>query len=199
MNGTLEIICGPMFSGKSTHLIKTIKLLSKFKLLIIKSSLDIRYNSNAITTHNKECVSCIVTNSLEDIENNYNIKEYDYIIIDEAQFIDDLDIYVSKWLDLYKINIILAGLNCDYNRNPIGKIINLFSIADNIIILKAHCKLCDLQNNLQNNNAIFSHLLQNSNLQNNNLQSNILIGGDDKYMSLCRIHYNQKIKNEISL
>jgi thymidine kinase len=191
MNGTLEIICGPMFSGKSTYLIQAIKLFSKYNLLVIKSSLDIRYNTNAITTHNNESFDCIVTNSLEDIENNYNIKEYDYIIIDEAQFINDLDIYVSKWVEIYKKKVIIGGLNCDYNRNPIGKIINLFPIADNIIILKANCKLCDSS---VTNNAIYSHLIDNK-----NVNSNILIGGNDKYMSLCRTHYNQKIKNEISL
>jgi thymidine kinase len=184
MCGNLEIIIGPMFSGKSTEIIRRIRLLQKIdkKILIVKPSIDNRYTSDKITSHNFESVDCIVVNNLCDI-NNSIIKEHDTVVIDEGQFFDDLVETVDTWLKLYNINIIVAGLDGDFQQKPIGKILNLIPLSNKCVKLNSLCNICK-----DGTEAPFSFRIVQSN-------EAVLVGGSDSYMPLCRTHYNLLSKN----
>jgi thymidine kinase len=178
-NRHLEIIIGPMFSGKSTEIIKKIKLLQKIdkKVLIIKPVIDNRYETNKITTHNHESVDCIILNNLNDMDFS-SIESFDALVIDEAQFFSDLYEVIKFILDNFNINIIVAGLDGDFQRKPIGQILNLIPLADKCIKLNSYCSLCkDLTE------APFSFRLDQS-------KEIFLVGGADKYIPVCRMHYD---------
>lgn len=180
MSGNLEIIIGPMFSGKSTELIRRIRLLQKIdkKIIVVKPIIDNRYISDKITSHNYESVDCIVINNLADIDQSV-IKTHDTIVIDEGQFFDDLVETVKFWLKSFNINIIVAGLDGDFQQNPIGKILNLIPLSNKCIKLNSLCTMCK-----DGTEAPFSFRLCQS-------KEAVLVGGSDKYMPLCRSHYNQ--------
>ncbi len=179
MSGNLEIIIGPMFSGKSTEIIRRIRLLQKIdkKILIIKPSIDNRYTSDKITSHNYESVDCVVVNNLSDI-NDFMIKEHDTVVIDEGQFFDDLVETVDNWLNTYKINIIVAGLDGDFQQKPIGKILNLIPLSNKCVKLNSLCNICK-----DGTKAPFSFRIVQS-------KEAVLVGGSDSYIPLCRTHYN---------
>jgi thymidine kinase len=185
---SLDLIIGPMFSGKSTEIIRRIRLahIINKRVLVIKPKIDNRYddlNSTKITSHAFEKEDCIVLELLEEYDNLIN--NYDIIIIDEGQFFTDLKKYVIKWVNINEKEIVVAGLDGDYTRNPIGMILDLIPQADNIIKLKSLCKECN-----NGNHAIFTHrktLLENQKL----LEQQIKIGGDELYIPLCRFHFNQ--------
>lgn len=180
MSGNLEIIIGPMFSGKSTEIIRRIRLLQKIgkEILVVKPFIDNRYESDKITSHDYESVDCIVVNNLSDI-NQTVIQAHDTIVIDEGQFFDDLHKTVDYWLKSFNINIIVAGLDGDFQQNPIGKILNLIPLSNKCVKLNSLCNICK-----DGTEAPFSFRFVQS-------TEAVLVGGSDKYMPLCRTHYNQ--------
>jgi len=175
----LELIIGPMFSGKSTELIRKIRLLQQInkKVLVIKPTIDNRYNEHKLTTHNYDSVDCIVLKCLSDIDMKL-VKSCDMIVIDEGQFFSDLKETVLFWLVNYKINIIIGGLDGDYQRNPIGNILELIPHSDVCTKLTSLCIDCN-----DGTAAPFTRRIIKSNEQ-------ILVGGSDMYEPVCRQHFH---------
>ena len=172
----LDIIMGPMFSGKSCELIRRIRLLKVLNkdFLVIKPKLDNRYSKDSeIVTHNLDKESCLVVDKLSLVNN----LDYHTIFIDEGQFFPDLKEFVLYALEELNINIIITGLDGDFQRNMFGDILKLIPYSDNIIKQKALCKKCN-----DGTLAIFTHRL-------NDNKNQISIGTSKEYVSLCRKCY----------
>jgi thymidine kinase len=176
----LDIIIGPMFAGKSCELIRRIRLLKVLKkeYLVIKPKIDNRYenHSNMIISHNYDKEYCIVLNKMDEIY-FINLNNINTIFIDEAQFFDDLVDVVKELVEIYKINVVVTGLDGDSNRNKFGHILDLIPLCNSCTKINASCIMC-----LDGTPAPFSF----RKVQDNN---QILIGAADSYMSLCRKHY----------
>jgi thymidine kinase len=181
MNSRLDIIIGPMFSGKSFELIRRIRLLKilEKKYLVIKPKIDNRYTKdNVICTHNYDREECIqVKNLYDSIQPNSNF-DYDTIFIDEAQFFTDLKEFVLDVLENKKINVVLAGLDGDFMRKPFGQVLELIPFSDTCVKKNALCKMCK-----DGTYALFSHRLS----KNNGEQ--VLVGSTEIYTPVCRKHY----------
>jgi thymidine kinase len=191
----LEIILGTMFSGKTTYLINKLILMAElnFKILYININLDNR-SENKFSTHNtlisyenlinKENIKKNVTmikiekDELKKIE----YKDYDIIMIDEGQFFNNIIETVKKILKEEK-EIYIASLKGDFKGEKFGEVIDLIPISDNVIILNAICAICAKEKIKKN--AIYSKRIENDN------KEKIYIGGGDKYMPVCRCHYNE--------
>ena len=178
-SGTLKLIIGPMFSGKSTELIRHIRMLKVIdaKYIVIKPKIDIRYKSDKIVTHNKDYENCIIVDDLNEIDDMLIIN-YSYLVIDEGQFIKNLKNKVLYWVEKFNINVIIGGLDGDFQRNPIGEIIDLIPYADTYNKMYALCKICN-----DGTTALFSHRILNTN------KEQILIGTNNSYIPVCRTHY----------
>jgi len=183
MAGKLELIIGPMFSGKSTEIIRRIRLLKIInkKIIVIKPNIDNRYHETKITSHNFESADCIVLPCLNDL--NIDITNYDTIIIDEAQFFNDLKSVVINWLENYNIDIIITGLDGDFEKNPIGQILELIPHAEKCKKINSLCNLCN-----DGTEGCFSFRKVES-------KNKILVGGVESYIPVCRKHYNE-LKNK---
>jgi thymidine kinase len=186
--GKLEIIIGPMFSGKSTEVIRRIRLLKCIskKILIIKPFIDNRYDQNKISSHNYDGESCITVNKLYEISEikDLEIESYDTIIIDEAQFFPDLKYNVNYWVDILGINVIVSGLDGDFKRQPLGQILELIPYSDECTKLNSLCGLCK-----NGNSAPFTRRISKS-------KESVLIGGSESYIPVCRYHYIQNKSDE---
>jgi thymidine kinase len=173
--GYLELILGPMFSGKSSRLIQIIrkyKILKK-SILVIKPIIDNRYSNNSvIVTHDKITEDCVSRFKLSEV---LDIDKYDVIIIEEGQFFPDIYERVIEWCKIKKVYV--AGLVGDANKNLFGNLYLLFSHADEIVFLKAMCKFCG-----DGTPGIFSKKLIKNELV-------VEVGGDDMYQAVCREHY----------
>lgn len=176
-SGKLELIIGPMFSGKSSELIREIRLakIINKKVLVIKPIIDNRYINDKIVSHSFETEECETIEKLKDV--NDRIKNYDLIVIDEGQFFPDLKETVLQWVDINNKEVLIGGLDGDFKRNSIGQIIELIPHADKCKKISSLCKLCN-----NGNKAIFTHRINNSKQQ-------VQIGGADSYVPLCRNHY----------
>mgnify|MGYP003682004469 CR=1 FL=1 len=175
-NGHIELIIGPMFSGKTSHLIARAKryTFQKKRIIVIKYISDTRYSDgNNISTHDNINYDAIVSNKnlgetlTEDILNNIDV-----ILIDEGQFYDDLYNFCIEWVSNGKI-IIIAGLNGTYLQKPFGQIIDLIPQADIITKLSAVCAFCTAD-------AHFTTRIDNTD------DTIEVIGSNDIYQPVCR-------------
>ena len=171
--GRIEVIIGPMFSGKSTRLIEIIRKYT-FKAkntIMIKFQTDKRYSDKKeVVTHDLTKYDSIECQKLNDCFSK--LINYDVIGIDEGQFFPDL-VEICEKLVLLKKIIIVAGLNSDFRMEPFPVIGKLISKADKIKLMKAYCFNC-------HNDAKFSLRIVESN-------ETVLIGAGEAYKPACRI------------
>ena len=178
--GRIDIIMGCMFSGKSSELIKIInryKVLNK-KILIVNHLIDIRYNENCITTHNQLSEKCISINNLSLLKTvpKYNYLESEVIVIEEAQFFNDLYEFVKCAAEIDNKIVIVAGLDGDSNRDLFGEILKLIPLCDTVIKLSALCIVCK-----DGTIANFSKRIIDNKEQ--------ICVGSDEFIPVCRHHY----------
>ena len=170
--GKIELIIGPMFSGKSTRLIGLIRKYTykAKKTIMIKFFADKRYTDKSeVVTHDLLKYDSIDCKNLRDHFDK--IKSYDVIGIDEGQFFPDL-VEVCEELALMKKTVIVAALNGDFRMEPFPVVAKLISKADKIKLLKAYCFNC-------HRDAKFTL---------RTIQSNetVLIGAGESYKPACR-------------
>ena len=173
---SLELIIGCMFSGKSTEIMKLVNRLQVIQkqFILIKHKADNRHTGSMVFTHDFLQRKCEVRDTLLSIFESDNYQLSEYIIIEEAQFFEDLEPFVLKAVDQDKKHVIVVGLDGDSSRNNFGQIHKLIPLCDNITKLKALCYLCK-----DGTEAIFSKRLSLETGQ-------TCIGSSDKYMAVCR-------------
>jgi thymidine kinase len=188
----LEIITGPMFSGKTSKLLEIYKQCNfcNIPVSVINHSLDKRYDETMLSTHDKSMIPCIQTDNVSkvwfyekldetfDIESgnaHMNLRSAEVILINEAQFFDDLYICVNDMLRVNK-KVFVSGLDGDFERKKFGQILDLFPLCDKITKLTSLCSLCK-----NGEPGIFSMRL-------NKDKAQMLIGSDN-YIPVCRSCY----------
>lgn len=179
--GTLEIIMGPMFSGKTELLIekynKCIKETNSENIIAFNYYKDTRYGNDKISSHNSKEIPSINIKTLSEIFNNNSYSNKNNIFINEAQFFPDLKECIIKLVEQYNKNIVICGLDSDYKREKFGDIWDLIPYADYIIKLKGKCNDCI-------NPSLFTYRITNEKEQH--------IIGFQNYIPLCRKCYNSK-------
>ena len=179
--GSIEVICGSMFSGKTEELIRRLKRakIANQKIQIFKPSLDSR-NNEYIESHDKNRIKSLTVKTSYDV---YDIgKDFDVIGIDEVQFFDDEIVSVCNSLANNGVRVIAAGLDMDYLGNPFGPMPNLMAIAE--YVTKVHA-ICSKTGNIAN----YSY-------RKNKEDSIILIGEKDEYEALSREIFYEKMNSK---
>ena len=180
MTGYLKIVIGPMFSGKSTELIRIVRKFKVIntKFLLINSKLDNRYGKDVVSSHDKEKEDCISVDNLKEIIESH-IEKYtdsEYILIEEAHFFSDLFDFVRFSLFRESKKFIIFGLDGDYKQEPIGDILRLIPHCNDIVKLKSYCCLCS-----DGTEGCFT-------IRKNSNKKQLLVGGCENYLSVCRKH-----------
>jgi len=176
--GYLEIAIGPMFSGKTTHLIQAYRKYTYIgkHVVVLNYSEDTRYHETMLSTHDKIMIPCMQITKIRDAWNSREFINSDVVLINEGQFFSDLNDTVLEMVDFYKKKVYICGLDGDFKREKFGSILDLIPYCDNIIKLQSLCSICK-----NGKPAIFSHRLTRE-------DSQILIGSDI-YIPLCRSCY----------
>ncbi len=178
--GTIEVIAGSMFSGKTEELIRRLKRakIAKQKVEIFKPAIDIRYSVTEVVSHDENSIRS------SPVENSSNILllsgNVDVIGIDEAQFFDNGLVDVVIKLANMGVRVIIAGLDMDFKGVPFGPIPGLMAVADYVTKVHAICVRCG-------SIAQFSHRLSEK-------EQVVLLGEKDIYEPLCRSCYNKAKK-----
>lgn len=185
----LDVIIGPMFSGKSSELLRRLVISSQLglKVLYINHSFDNRSGtSGEFSTHHPFLSINSKQNSSIDFETYSSLKgvrkeEYDVIGIDESQFFDESLIEFTRiHVDSYNRHVIVCGLDGNSNREKFGHILDLIPLCDTIKKLRPFCSDCAPSQS----KACFSFKFTSF-----DSSSTVEIGGSDKYKPLCRSCY----------
>lgn len=171
--GWIEVVCGPMFSGKTEELIRRLRLaqIAKQRIQIFKPALDDRYEENFITSHSDQRFVCQPVRTSRDILER--VSDTSRVVgVDEAQFFDDQIVDVCGKLADRGMRVIVAGLDQDYLGKSFGPMPQLLAVAESILKLKAVCIVCGGE-------ATKSQRLTDEN-------ATVSVGSGEKYEARCR-------------
>ncbi|GFT45675.1 thymidine kinase, cytosolic [Nephila pilipes] len=173
--GHIQVIFGPMFSGKTTELIRRLKKyqIANHKCLIIKYPHDTRYCEKEICTHDKLTLDAVSVSALSDLK--CQAENYSVIGIDEGQFFPDVVSFAEEIANNGKI-VIVAALDGTYQRKGFSDILHLVPLAESVLKLTSVCMICY-------EDASYTKRIGNE----TQLE---VIGGTDKYMAVCRSCYS---------
>jgi thymidine kinase len=186
---SIDIIIGPMFSGKTTELVRRLTICAQagLKVLVLNSSLDSR-SAEVLSCHSNEKItftSSLITS--KKVQNLFEVvdlvENFNVIGIDEAQFFTDLipfTLFCSE--EKFQKKVIICGLNGDFERKSFGDILNLIPLCDNITKLSSFCQKCSLHRKVIVP-ALFSKRIDSDE------KKTIVIGNNHQYIPVCRKCY----------
>ncbi|OYD26803.1 thymidine kinase [Mycoplasma testudineum] len=170
--GMIEVIAGPMFSGKSEELLKRFRILghAKEKIVLIKPSYDTRYGVDMIKSRSGVQFNSYVAKDSDRVKEL--ASDYNFVIIDEVQFFDLKIVDVIEELASSGKRVIVSGLDTDFRRKPFPVVAQLLAMAEHVTKLSAVCVIC-------HNAATTTYRTSDSTETN-------LLGDDDIYQARCR-------------
>ncbi|MEK6477751.1 thymidine kinase [Catalinimonas sp. 4WD22] len=180
--GWIEVICGCMFSGKTEELIRRLNraIIAKQHVEIFKPSLDTRYHTEEVVSHNQNRIASTVVEKAEDILDKAG--ECKVVGIDEAQFFDDSIIEVCNTLANQGKRVIVAGLDMDYEGKPFGPMPYLMAIAEYVTKVHAICAISGAP-------ASFSFRLGEE-------KETMMLGAKEQYEARSRLHFYQGMEEK---
>ncbi|WP_428328889.1 thymidine kinase [Mucilaginibacter sp.] len=176
LGGSIEVVCGSMFSGKTEELIRRLNRakIARLKVEIFSPKADTRFSETELVSHNSTSIPSTP------VENASSIlllgSDVHVIGIDEAQFFDDELPDVCNILANKGIRVIVAGLDMDFKGRPFGPMPTIMAMAESVTKLHAVCVRCG-------NPAMYSYRLVPD-------ESEVLLGEKESYEPRCRICYN---------
>jgi len=171
IRGQIQVIFGPMFSGKTTELLRRIKRyqIANHSCMVVKYEKDNRYDADGVATHDRQTLRASACSVLADIKRK--AEDYSVIGIDEGQFFPDIVEFSEEMAGQGKI-VIVAALDGTFQRKAFGPVLNLVPLAESVVKLNAVCMHCY-------KDAAFTKRL--------GAEKKVeVIGGADKYMAVCR-------------
>jgi thymidine kinase len=194
LKGYLELIIGPMYSGKTSKLLEIYKQckLCDITVCVVNHSLDNRYHDSMLSSHDKIMIPCMNIDNLSDLwfvndelnsdKNQHSgykvIRNSDVILINEGQFFNNLYKVVNDMLKNKKV-VYICGLDGDFERKKFGEILDLIPLCDKVNKLTSLCSICK-----NGSPGIFSMRITNETEQ--------TVIGSDNYLPVCRVCYEKK-------
>lgn len=179
MTGSIALVIGPMFAGKTTELMRRVKreVFAKKRCCIVKYSHDNRYDADNVATHDDQVLTATFSISkLAELEKKW--KDYDVVAIDEGQFFPDLLPFCCNAADVGK-HVIVCALDGDFLRKPFGSVCDLIPHCEEVMKITAICMNC------HEKDACFTMRTVSSTEQE-------LIGGANAYAAVCRDCYSNR-------
>ncbi|XP_053309156.1 thymidine kinase, cytosolic [Spea bombifrons] len=171
IRGQIQVIFGPMFSGKSTELMRRVRRfqIAQYKCLVIKYAKDTRYSKEHLATHDRNTMAAVSACTLADVVPE--ALSCSVIGIDEGQFFPDVVDFCEEMANRGK-TVIVAALDGTFQRKAFGDILNLVPLAESVVKLNAVCMECYRE-------ASYTKRL--------GAEKEVeVIGGADMYHSVCR-------------
>jgi thymidine kinase len=142
-NGSIEVITGSMFSGKTDELIRRLRraTIARQKVQVFKPAIDKRYSEERVTSHAGSDYAALPIESAEAILGKLD-SDTTVVAIDEAQFFDPKIVNITQQLANKGLRVIVAGLDTDFRGEPFGPMPVLMAQAEVVDKLHAICMVC---------------------------------------------------------
>lgn len=168
-----------MYAGKTEAVIRIARRYEAInkKVLFVNHNIDTRYSKDSfVVSHNGTKKECVKLDFLRELETSYDFENADVVIIEEAQFFQDIYEFIKKHL-FTKKKFIVSGLSGDTSLNPIGDILRLIPMAENVEKLNGLCQIC-------NDGTIGSFTRRKG-----TDVGQIIVGGKELYSCVCISHF----------
>ncbi len=141
--GQITVVCGSMFAGKSEELIRRARraLYAKKRVQVFKPAIDNRYDEERVVTHMGVAHEAVPVRSIAELRQKLD-PATQVVCIEEAQFFDASIVPLAIELADRGVEVILAGLDQDFRREPFGPMPHLLAVADEVVKLRAICMKC---------------------------------------------------------
>ncbi|NOZ01304.1 MAG: thymidine kinase, partial [Deltaproteobacteria bacterium] len=181
-----EVICGPMFSGKSEELIRRLRRarIARQRVQVFKSSLDDRYDEQQIVSHSEQALQAEVVKSSQELWDHVDDR-VEVLGIDEVQFFDDGIVSVCEKLANLGKRVIVAGLDLDYRGQPFYPVPHLMAVAEYVTKALAVCSRCGAP-------ASRSQRIMAS-------DERIVVGAIESYEARCRHHFEPEMAAQLAM
>jgi thymidine kinase len=182
IHGSIEVICGSMFSGKTDELIRRLRraVIARQKVQVFKPAIDIRYAVEKVTSHAGADFAACPVEKADDIFDKLD-HDTNVIAIDEAQFFDDSIVAVTAKLAERGLRVIVGGLDTDFRGEPFGPMPVLMAKAEHVDKLQAICMVCAEP-------ASRTQRLVNGKPARYN-DPVVIVGASEMYEARCRLHH----------
>jgi len=142
-SGSLEVVCGSMFSGKTEELIRRLRRaeIARQKVQVFKPSIDIRYDVEKVSSHAGMAFDAIPISKASEIMKHLEVNTT-VVGIDEVQFLDAEVVEICSQLADRGLRVIVAGLDQDFRGEPFGPMPILMAMAERVDKLQAICMVC---------------------------------------------------------
>ena len=142
-HGSIEVVCGSMFSGKTDELIRRLRraVIARQKVQVFKPAIDMRYAVEKVTSHAGADFDAIPVEMAVDIFDKLD-SDTTVVGVDEAQFFDDSILDVTTKMAERGIRVLVAGLDQDFRGDPFGPMPKLMAKAEHVDKLQAICMVC---------------------------------------------------------
>jgi thymidine kinase len=177
--GRIEVICGPMFSGKSEELLRRLKRarIARKKYRLFKPSIDDRYSETEVVSHSGERLECQVLQTSLHLSDQFNLEpDIEIVAFDEAQFFGVQMLSLATSLANMGKRVIIAGLDMDSRGDPFGPVPDLMAVAEEVLKLTAVCEVCG---------EPATHTFRSTNEE----REQVLVGAGEHYQARCRDHW----------
>ena len=184
--GWIEVVCGPMFSGKSEELIRRLRraMIARRRVQVFKPAIDVRYSPNEIVSHADSRLPSLVVQNAAEILSHIDPRTQ-VVGIDEANFLGQGLVEVAQQLADGGKQVIVGGLDTDYLGRPFEPIPDLLCLAESITKTLAICMRCG-------NPAKHTQRLRGS-------DDLIVVGANDLYEARCRRCFEPGIPKQTEL
>lgn len=181
-HGSIEVVCGSMFSGKTDELIRRLvrATIAKQKVQVFKPAIDVRYAVEKVTSHTGSNFDALPVEKAAHIHVKLD-DDTTVVGIDEAQFFDPQVVQVAQELAGRGIRVIVAGLDMDFRGEPFGPMPTLMSMAERVDKLHAICMVCG-------NEASRTQRLVNGSPARYD-DPVVIVGASEMYEARCREHH----------
>lgn len=183
----LELILGPMTSGKTTEGMRRAKIREIYqKVLIVNTVEDNRYDKEGIVSHDLRKMKALRIKTLDELLLLSEYEEANCVIIEEGNFFPEIETFVRRQLRETTKTFIVIGLNGDKDEKLFGNIHLLIPLADKIDLLDAICKRCGNGRKATRTAPLIKFSGQK------------MVGGKDIFEAVCHKHYNE-IQKELAI
>jgi thymidine kinase len=180
--GSIEVVCGSMFSGKTDEMIRRLirATIAKQKVQVFKPAIDLRYAAEKVTSHAGANIDAIPVEKAAEIRDKLD-RNTTVVGIDEAQFMDNQIVDVAQELAERGVRVLIAGLDMDFRGEPFGPMPILISKAERVDKLHAICMVCG-------DEASRTQRLVNGKPAHYD-DPVVIVGASELYEARCRIHH----------
>lgn len=185
--GMIEVVCGPMFSGKTEELIRRVRRaqIARQRVQIFKPAIDNRYDESSVVSHSSLMVEALpVNDAIEILHKLYDTTRV--VAIDEVQFFDATVVKVVEKLARRGVRVICAGLDQDYRGKSFGPMPELLALADRVDKVQAICTVCGAP-------------ATKSFRTTGDSENQIVVGEAEAYQARCRAHFDYVDASEYDL